>query len=251
MQISSCRTISVSIKILLDLENASYPSAEHELRVTFEGNARIGEEFRLQFELQSDGPRAAACGNPRGRAELIANSFADRIASTVVYRCNIRITCLKHEFGEFPSWLMPIRMAAANRIHLRIASAPHAHTLLKRSGAQAGPAASPIAPLAQHKTPRWCNPSFTLHIRRLCGFRNFSDSRASSVSTNISSTLIFPRMSLAGKIAVVAGSSRGIGRGIALQFAQAKASLVLLYNSDTVKAEEVRQFGPIYLGFNF
>jgi NAD(P)-dependent dehydrogenase (short-subunit alcohol dehydrogenase family) len=46
-------------------------------------------------------------------------------------------------------------------------------------------------------------------------------------------------MSLSGKVAVVAGSTRGIGRGIALQFAQANASLVLLYNSDATKAKQV------------
>lgn len=61
-----------------------------------------------------------------------------------------------------------------------------------------------------------------------------------SVSVN-TQTLHTPFiMSLAGKIAVVAGSTRGIGRGIALHLAKAGASLALLYNSDATKANEVR-----------
>jgi len=43
---------------------------------------------------------------------------------------------------------------------------------------------------------------------------------------------------LAGKVALVTGSSKGIGRGIAVRFAQEGADVVINYNSDPKGAEE-------------
>jgi glucose 1-dehydrogenase len=47
-----------------------------------------------------------------------------------------------------------------------------------------------------------------------------------------------PGKRLAGKIALVTGSSKGIGRGIAARFAQEGADVVINYNSDPAGAEE-------------
>jgi len=44
---------------------------------------------------------------------------------------------------------------------------------------------------------------------------------------------------LSGKVAVVTGSSRGIGRAIALEFARQGAALVITYNREVAEAEEV------------
>ncbi|MFM9277555.1 SDR family oxidoreductase [Paenibacillus jiagnxiensis] len=46
-------------------------------------------------------------------------------------------------------------------------------------------------------------------------------------------------MSLNGKVAIVTGASRGIGRQIALQLAQAEAKVVVNYSSNQGKADEV------------
>ena len=48
-------------------------------------------------------------------------------------------------------------------------------------------------------------------------------------------------MSLENKVALVTGSSRGIGKTIALKLAEAGASLVINYKSDSSAAEEVLQ----------
>lgn len=47
-------------------------------------------------------------------------------------------------------------------------------------------------------------------------------------------------ISLDGKIALITGGSRGIGRGIALEFARSGADVVVNYSRDISKAEEVR-----------
>ena len=44
---------------------------------------------------------------------------------------------------------------------------------------------------------------------------------------------------LEGKVAVVTGASRGIGRAIALRLAKEKASVVINYNGTKEKADEV------------
>ena len=46
---------------------------------------------------------------------------------------------------------------------------------------------------------------------------------------------------LIGKIAVVTGASRGIGKAIAMKFAQLGATVVINYNGSAQKAEEVKQ----------
>ena len=46
---------------------------------------------------------------------------------------------------------------------------------------------------------------------------------------------------LNGKIAVVTGASRGIGKAIAMKFAQLGATVVIHYNGSAQKAEEVKQ----------
>ena len=46
---------------------------------------------------------------------------------------------------------------------------------------------------------------------------------------------------LNGKIAVVTGASRGIGKAIAMKFAQLVATVVINYNGSAQKAEEVKQ----------
>ncbi len=48
-------------------------------------------------------------------------------------------------------------------------------------------------------------------------------------------------MMLTGKVAVVTGGSRGIGRAVCLQLAQAGADIALLYASSAEKAEQVAQ----------
>lgn len=52
---------------------------------------------------------------------------------------------------------------------------------------------------------------------------------------------------LKGKVAIITGASRGIGRGIALKFAQQGADIVFSYNSSEEKAkileEELKSFG--------
>ena len=45
-------------------------------------------------------------------------------------------------------------------------------------------------------------------------------------------------MNLSGKIAVITGASRGIGRAIALKLAQCGASVIITYSKDTAGAEE-------------
>ncbi|WP_433662298.1 glucose 1-dehydrogenase [Nocardia sp. CA-128927] len=47
-------------------------------------------------------------------------------------------------------------------------------------------------------------------------------------------------MSLHGKVAVITGSSRGIGRAIALRYAELGADIVINYAKDTAAAEEVQ-----------
>lgn len=47
-------------------------------------------------------------------------------------------------------------------------------------------------------------------------------------------------MSLHGKVAVITGSSRGIGRAIALRYAELGADIVINYANDTAAAEEVQ-----------
>ena len=46
---------------------------------------------------------------------------------------------------------------------------------------------------------------------------------------------------LNGKIAIVTGASRGIGKAIAMKFAQLGATVVINYNGSAQKAEEVKQ----------
>lgn len=48
-------------------------------------------------------------------------------------------------------------------------------------------------------------------------------------------------MQLAGKVAVVTGGARGIGRGIALELARRGAKVVVNYNSRPAAADEVVQ----------
>ncbi len=48
-------------------------------------------------------------------------------------------------------------------------------------------------------------------------------------------------MDLSGKTAIVTGSSRGIGRAIALELGQAGASVVINYSSNDAAAEEVKK----------
>ncbi|MBW7475574.1 SDR family oxidoreductase [Paenibacillus oenotherae] len=59
-------------------------------------------------------------------------------------------------------------------------------------------------------------------------------------------------MSLNGKVAIVTGASRGIGRQIAIQFAQSGAKVVINYSSSRGRAEEViktiEQFGGQAVG---
>lgn len=46
-------------------------------------------------------------------------------------------------------------------------------------------------------------------------------------------------MRLNGKVAIITGSSRGIGRSIALEFARQGAKIVITYNRESSKAEQV------------
>ena len=46
---------------------------------------------------------------------------------------------------------------------------------------------------------------------------------------------------LAGKIAVVTGASRGIGRAIALRFAKEGAHVIVNYNGSKERAESVKE----------
>lgn len=49
---------------------------------------------------------------------------------------------------------------------------------------------------------------------------------------------------LTGKVAVITGDSKGIGRAVAKRFAAEGASIVINYNSDSRAAEElVAEFG--------
>ena len=56
-----------------------------------------------------------------------------------------------------------------------------------------------------------------------------------------------PKLSLAGKVAIVTGSSRGIGKGIALMFAEAGADVVVCSRNTDGRlepaAEEIRKLG--------
>ena len=58
---------------------------------------------------------------------------------------------------------------------------------------------------------------------------------------------------LAGKHALITGASRGIGRGIALKFAEQGANIAFTYNSSVEKAmqlqEEITAFGVKAIGF--
>lgn len=53
--------------------------------------------------------------------------------------------------------------------------------------------------------------------------------------------MLSERFSLKGKTALVTGSSQGIGKGIALAFAEYGADIILHYKSDRNQAEEVAQ----------
>ena len=47
-------------------------------------------------------------------------------------------------------------------------------------------------------------------------------------------------MELAGKIALVTGASRGLGKGIALTLAEKGADIIVNYRSNTTEAEAVK-----------
>ena len=53
---------------------------------------------------------------------------------------------------------------------------------------------------------------------------------------------------LNGKSAVVTGASRGIGKAIAMKFAQLGATVVINYNGSAQKAEEVKQSIIVEIG---
>jgi len=52
------------------------------------------------------------------------------------------------------------------------------------------------------------------------------------------------RFTLSGKVALVTGSSRGLGRAIALGFAQAGADVVISSRSESACAPVVEQIEP-------
>ncbi|CAN7051983.1 unnamed protein product [Brassica oleracea var. botrytis] len=56
-----------------------------------------------------------------------------------------------------------------------------------------------------------------------------------------SSSVSSPALCLAGRVAIVTGSSRGIGRGIAIHLAELGARIVINYSTNSVEADKVAE----------
>ncbi|KAG2273150.1 hypothetical protein Bca52824_067705 [Brassica carinata] len=56
-----------------------------------------------------------------------------------------------------------------------------------------------------------------------------------------SSSVSSPVLCLAGRVAIVTGSSRGIGRGIAIHLAELGARIVVNYSTNSVEADKVAE----------
>jgi len=66
---------------------------------------------------------------------------------------------------------------------------------------------------------------------------SLESSNTTSLSETISHSTVFP--TLAGKVALITGSGRGIGKGMALELATRGASVVINYAKSADKAQEV------------
>lgn len=116
------------------------------------------------------------------------------------------------------------------------AAGKNAAQLVTISRAEAAPASQRIKGSAT--TTILFNPIFC--VLSIEGIQNQISARIFLFCFSGLNTQIASNMSFSSKIAVVAGSTRGIGKAIALDLARAGASLALLYNSDAEKAKAVR-----------